>query len=384
MKSLVIYLLAGTAMLCPMNGSSEESAPSTPPPVKDPKDDFLPDMDFCSMVFQDISSKPIVWNDDRSLAVIYDETASGVLCYTFWCVKRNAQGRMVPIAKYAVWTDFPKKGILLDEKGLTVVLESTKWQKVGTTTISHYFPVNLSLIILAINAVLFVLGAVFLGKKFALTTIISSFIYPIFLSMVQSIPGIDKVTENNAMLAALYGGVLLGIGIGLVVRVGASTGGTDILALVLHKWFHVPVAVFLYIVDFSVLGLQMLFSDSEQILYGILNLFLSTVVLNRVMLLGKSQIQLFIISDKYREIRQKVLTDIDAGVTMVDIETGYGEQKQQGVLCVIHSRKLYSVKEAIQEIDPKAFITITQINEVRGRGFTMEKLRYDELNLTKN
>ena len=239
-------------------------------------------------------------------------------------------------------------------------------------TISHYFPVNLSLIILAINAVLFVLGAVFLGKKFALTTIISSFIYPIFLSMVQSIPGIDKVTENNAMLAALYGGVLLGI------------GGTDILALVLHKWFHVPVAVFLYIVDFSVLGLQMLFSDSEQILYGILNLFLSTVVLNRVMLLGKSQIQLFIISDKYREIRQKVLTDIDAGVTMVDIETGYGEQKQQGVLCVIHSRKLYSVKEAIQEIDPKAFITITQINEVRGRGFTMEKLRYDELNQNKN
>ena len=107
-------------------------------------------------------------------------------------------------------------------------------------------------------------------------------------------------------------------------------------------------------------------------------------MLNRVMLLGKSQIQLFVISDKYREIRQKVLTDIDAGVTMVDIETGYGEQKQQGVLCVIHSRKLYSVKEAIQEIDPKAFITITQINEVRGRGFTMEKLRYDELNITKN
>lgn len=253
-------------------------------------------------------------------------------------------------------------------------------------TISHYLPVNLSMIIFAINVILFVLGAIFLGKKFALTTIISTFTYPVFLSVVQSIPGIDHVTEN-AMLAALYGGVLLGIGIGMVVRVGASTGGTDILALVLHKWFHIPVAVFLYIVDFSVLGLQMLFSDSEQILYGILNLFLSTVVLNRVMLLGKSQIQLFVISDRYKEIRKKVLTEVDAGVTMVDIETGYGEQKQQGVLCVIHSRKLYSVKEAIQEIDPKAFITITQINEVRGRGFTMEKIRYDEMNqnkITKN
>ena len=87
---------------------------------------------------------------------------------------------------------------------------------------------------------------------------------------------------------------------------------------------------------------------------------------------------------RIRAVSYTHLTDIDAGVTMVDIETGYGEQKQQGVLCVIHSRKLYSVKEAIQEIDPKAFITITQINEVRGRGFTMEKLRYDELNLTKN
>ena len=99
-------------------------------------------------------------------------------------------------------------------------------------TISHYFQVNLSMIILAINAVLFVLGAVFLGKKFALTTIISSFIYPIFLSMAQSIPGIDKVTQDNAMLAALYGGVLLGIGIGLVVRVGASTGGTCVTQMV--------------------------------------------------------------------------------------------------------------------------------------------------------
>ena len=253
-------------------------------------------------------------------------------------------------------------------------------------TISHYLPVNLSVIIFAVNAMLFILGAVFLGKKFALTTIISTFTYPVFLSVVQSIPGIDHVTDN-AMLAALYGGVILGIGIGLVVRVGSSTGGTDILALVLHKWFHIPVAVFLYIVDFSVLGIQMLFSDSEQILYGILNLVLSTIVLNRMMLLGKSQIQLFVISDKYREIREKVLKEIYAGVTMVDIETGYGEKKQQGVLCVIHSRKLYSVKEAIQEIDPKAFITITQINEVRGRGFTMEKLRYDEVNenkITKN
>ena len=99
--------------------------------------------------------------------------------------------------------------------------------------------------------------------------------------------------------------------------------------------------------------------------------------MNRVMLLGKSQIQLFIISDKYEEIKERVLKDIDAGVTMVHIETGYGGREQKGVLCVIQNRKLYSVREIVQSIDPKAFITITQINEVSGRGFTMERV-YNE------
>lgn len=158
---------------------------------------------------------------------------------------------------------------------------------------------------------------------------------------------------------------------------GSSTGGTDILALIFHKWFHIPVAVLLYVVDFLVLGSQIFDSTSEQVLYGIMTLVLETVFMNRVMLLGKSQIQLFIISDKYEEIKERVLKDIDAGVTMVHIETGYGGREQKGVLCVIQNRKLYSVREIVQSIDPKAFITITQINEVSGRGFTMERV-YNE------
>lgn len=243
-------------------------------------------------------------------------------------------------------------------------------------TISHYFPIDLSLIIFIVNAILFVLGAVVLGKKFALTTIISTFVYPTFLSVVRQIPGVADMTDN-IMLATIYGGALLGLGIGLIVRVGASTGGTDILALVFNKWFHIPVAALLYVVDFTVLGMQVFFSNSEQILYGILALILTTIVLNRVMLMGQSQIQLFIITELYKEVKEKMLKEIDAGVTMVHIETGYGKKQQQGVLCVIPKRKLYSVKELVQMVDPKAFITITQINEVRGRGFTLER-RYGE------
>ena len=233
-------------------------------------------------------------------------------------------------------------------------------------TINHFVDGYLSVVIFIVNMVLFVLGTFVLGKKFALTTLISTIVYPVSLSVVQAVPGITRLTEN-VMLASLYGGALL------VVRVGSSTGGTDILALVFHKWFHLAVAVFMYLVDFTVLLCQAFFSTPEQILYGIFVLAAATMMMNRVVLMGQSQIQLFIVTEKYEEVKEKVLKEIDAGVTMVHIETGYGAKQQKGVLCVIPNRKLYSINQTVQMVDPKAFITITQINEVRGRGFTIER-----------
>ncbi len=242
--------------------------------------------------------------------------------------------------------------------------------------VSHYIPVSLSVVVFFSNVVFFVLGAAALGKKFVVTTIASTFLYPVCLSVMQAIPGITELTDNR-MLATLYGGALLGIGIGVIVRVGASTGGTDILALVFHKWFHISVAVLMYAVDFIVLGTQVLFSGTEQIMYGILALVLETVIMNRVMLVGQSQIQIFIISEKYEEIRRRLLKEQDAGVTMVHVETGFGRVAQKAVLCVIPHRKLYAVNEMIHQMDEKAFLTISQINEVRGRGFSLERVKYE-------
>lgn len=240
--------------------------------------------------------------------------------------------------------------------------------------ISHYFPINLSVVILILNGIFFILGALILGKKFALMTIVSSITYPIFLALLQKVPQIGELTDSY-FLATIYGGVLLGLGIGLIVRVGSSTGGTDGLALIFNKITHVSVAMLLYIIDFSVLLLQVMFSDTEQILYGILTLVLCTLVLNRVTLLGKSQIQLFVISPKYEEIRKSLLKKIDVGVTMVAIESGFDKKEMKGVLCVINNRKLYAINELIREIDPQAFVTISQINEVRGRGFSLERVK---------
>ncbi|MEF9942009.1 MAG: YitT family protein [Lachnospiraceae bacterium] len=239
-------------------------------------------------------------------------------------------------------------------------------------TLGHYVSVDLSLIILAANALLFILGAAVLGKQFAINTIISSLFYPLMLKVIRTIPGIDNLTDNT-LLATIYAGMLLGLGIGIIVRVGSSTGGTDILALSINKWFHIPVAICMYGVDFIIIAFQTVFSTTEQILYGVLALLLTSLVLGRVTLFGQSQIQLFIISQSYEEIRESLLKTMHVGATMVKIETGLDKQEQAGVLCVIPNRKLYAVNSMIQKMDDKAFITISQINEVKGRGFSLER-----------
>jgi uncharacterized membrane-anchored protein YitT (DUF2179 family) len=100
---------------------------------------------------------------------------------------------------------------------------------------------------------------------------------------------------------------------------------------------------------------------------------IQSLVLEQVMLLGKAQIQIFVISEKYEELRLKFLNEIQAGITMLPIETGCLEQQQKGVLCITQPRKLYAATEMIQAIDPQAFITVTKVKEVRGRGFTLER-----------
>ena len=226
--------------------------------------------------------------------------------------------------------------------------------------------------VLILNVLLLLIGLFVLGKKFFITTVASSVIYPVFLGFMQRIPGIDELTDDP-LLAALFAGVLMGIALGLVMRVGSSTGGMDVVCLILAKLLHKPVAIFVYITDFIVVGGQALFSKPEKILLGILVLALESIILERVMILGKSQIQLFIVSEKYDKIRRRFLDELEAGVTLAEIETGRLSNHQKGIICVIPPRKLYLATQIAQDTDPEAFITISQINEVRGRGFTEER-----------
>lgn len=246
----------------------------------------------------------------------------------------------------------------------------------GTTGIGIVLNKTLSIdtaaLILVLNLILLAFGGIVLGRKFFLTTIASSVLYPVMLGVIERIPGVASFTENT-LLAALFGGSMMGISLGMLMRIGSSTGGMDVVILVLHKWFHISVSVLLILTDAVVIGGQALFEKPEALLLGVITLVCETLMIEQVIILGKSQIQVYVVSDHYEEIRGKILKEAQVGVTMTLIETGQFRQSQKGVLCVISPRKLHAVTEMIQSVDPAAFITITKIKEVRGRGFTLER-----------
>ena len=237
----------------------------------------------------------------------------------------------------------------------------------------RFLPYGTALTVFILNALLLVLGLIVIGKKLFITSVASTFLYPLFLSLMQKIPNINNLTENT-LLAALFAGVLMGFSLGLVMRVGSSTGGTDITNLIFAKLTHKSVSLFVYISDIVIVGAQALVSDAESIMLGIVVLVLESLVLEQVMVFGQSQIELFVISRKYEEIRAKLLSELRLGVTMSYIETGALKEESKGIICVVQPRKLYRANELIKSVDENAFITITKIKEVRGQGFTKERI----------
>lgn len=247
----------------------------------------------------------------------------------------------------------------------------------GTTGLAlftqYMFHIPLTAFVYIFNITMFLLGAWILGKAFALTTILSTFEYPLFLSILQIAAGYTGALTDDRLLATIFAGAGIGIGIGLVIQAGASTGGMDIPPLVIQKKTGISVSITLYLFDFGILLLQMFISDQEQVLYGILLVAIYTVILDKLLINGKRQIQLKVISPAYEAINKRIQQELDRGTTLLAIQGGYSGQPSFAVLTVVSPRELFKLQELIQSIDPNAFITINEIREVRGRGFSLKK-----------
>lgn len=246
----------------------------------------------------------------------------------------------------------------------------------GTTGLGlvaeHFFHVPLTAFVAVFNLAMFLVGLLVLGKVFALTTIISSFYYPFILEVIQRTIGEIRLTDDP-LLATVLAGLMIGAGIGMVIRAGASTGGMDIPPLVLQKKLNIPVSLSLYVFDCGILLLQALFSNVEQVLYGLVLVLLYTLTLNKALMLGTGQMQLKVISSHYEEISREIQQKMDRGVTLFTSAGGYAGQEGSTVLTVVDRRELPKVTELVSQVDPDAFMVVSQVNEVRGRGFTLPK-----------
>lgn len=231
-----------------------------------------------------------------------------------------------------------------------------------------------NVMIAAMTFVLFLSGACFLGKGFMVKTALSSILYPLFVSLLGNVADMVYITENP-LLASIYGGVFVGLGLGLVFRTGASTGGMDIPPLVLHKYTHIPVHTLILIVDGLTVLLGMLIHGIEAALIGIISVWVSSYMINKAMMFGLREAQsIMIISEKYEEILAEIAKHLDRGATLIEASGVYTRKSRPVIMVVIFRKQFPILNRIVQHIDPNAFVIVHDVNEVQGEGFTFREL----------
>lgn len=247
----------------------------------------------------------------------------------------------------------------------------------GTTGIGlalkNAFGLDVSIVIGVFNVLMFILGYIFFGKKFALGTTVSTVSYPIFLFILEKIIGDFELT-NDILICTIFGGLLLGISIALIIRTGGSTGGIDIPLLILQNKTGLPLSKSLYVVDSIILLLQSFFTSRIGVLYGILLVIIYTYTIDKFLSSGEIRNELEIVSEKHKEIKEKIMSDLDRGVTIYHGETGKLGKKINILIVVVSPREVFFAEKLILDIDPEAFIINHRITHVHGRGFSKEKV----------
>ena len=231
---------------------------------------------------------------------------------------------------------------------------------------------SVSMFVLGFNIVMLVVGFIFLGKKFAFTTIVSTFTYPICLELFGQIFANVHFTDD-IWLTTIFSGLGIGVGLGIVIRMGASTGGMDIPPLILNKYFKIPVSVSLNAFDICILLGQAILIPPEMLLYGVILVITYTTVLNKVLLLGGSKMEVKIISRNPEPIRQAIIGHLDRGLTILRAEGGYSQEDRQVLLVVVSNRELHQLERIVKNIDPESFVIVSEVREVSGRGFSLTK-----------
>ena len=246
----------------------------------------------------------------------------------------------------------------------------------GTTgialVVNYFLNIPMTGFIFAFNLAMLIIGWMILGRQFAMTTTLSSIMYPALLEILNRTLG-DVVVTENMLLNVLFAGMGLGVSLGIIMRAGAATGGMDIPPLVLKKYFHIPVSASLWTFDFCILLAQMFFHPLEDLLHGILLIIVISISLNKIMLLGTSRTEVKIVSSKSELIRDAILSQVDRGVTLLHGAGGYSHVETEIILSIVSNYELPKIEQLARSIDPECFMVISRVSEVWGRGFSYGK-----------
>jgi uncharacterized membrane-anchored protein YitT (DUF2179 family) len=234
------------------------------------------------------------------------------------------------------------------------------------------FPVDVTTAFLAWS--FFFVGLVILGKKFSAQTLLATILYPIFLFLLIRLVGIDFIgfdieDETHRLLASLFGGSLVGLGIGMSFLVGGSTGGFDVIMLIGQRYFDWKASISSFVIDVVIILLGMFTFGIVSGLYGVISTVLTSVLIELVFV-GLSKVYLVtIVSSKHVLINQFIIDKLSRGSTIYAAKGGYLNQPQEVIQVAIQRQEYFALKQMIAQTDPSAFVMITQARSILGLGF---------------
>lgn len=238
----------------------------------------------------------------------------------------------------------------------------------GLATVVYYlFNIPLSVTVLIVNLVLFVCGYKIL-RKFAIAKTIVGIV---FLSLFLEVTPVFGSYSKDVFLSSVFGGILVGVGVGLAVLKEGSTGGSDFAALMLNKAVpFISVATFILIIDMLIIVLSgFAFESYTTMFYSAISLYISCKVTDMIVVRGKYAKSVFIISEKHDIIASEIIDYMERGVTGIYSYGCYKEKDQMMLMCIVKSREVPMLMKKIKKIDDKAFTTISEVREVCGEGF---------------
>ncbi len=267
-------------------------------------------------------------------------------------------------------------GLLLNALGWTAFLipaQITGGGVTGVATLIFYasgFPMGISF--LMINAVLIVFAIKVLGRNFAVKTIFSVVVLSVFFSLLQKY--ITKPIITDAFMSTVIGGILGGAGVGIVFSQGGSTGGTDIIAMIINKYRNIsPGRIILYLDVFIIASSYLIFQSLEKIVYGYVAMGITAYTIDLLFTGSKQSVQMFIFSKKYNEIADRIGKELSRGVTIIDGKGWYSGEDTKILLVMVRKPEASQLFRIIKEVDRNAFMSVNNVMGVYGQGF--ERIR---------